>query len=63
MSSGGIVNRAAEAAGEDGGARRPSFTELVLREVSGEMAPVLAIEDELHPTRMVNRAKAAIVRG
>ena len=62
VTSGGIVNLAAEAAGEAGGVGRPSFTELVLRELAGKITPMLAIEDELHPTRMVNRAKAAIAR-
>jgi predicted dehydrogenase len=60
VSSKGIVNLAEGAAAGDASARRPSFTELVLREVAGEIAPVLSLEHELHPTRMVNRAKAAI---
>ena len=34
------------------------FTSLVLREILGLADPVLDLEAELHPTRMVNRAKA-----
>ena len=47
----------ARAAGAHGAPR--DFTSLVLREILGLDRPVLGLEAELHPTRMVNRAKAA----
>ena len=40
------------------GTGAPGFTERVLLHVAGRRAPDLGIEEELHPTRMVNQAKA-----
>ena len=60
VTSGGVANLTATSPENEASPRRPDFTALVLRELAGEMEPMLSIEDELHPTRMVNRAKASI---